>query len=440
MKVELHSENPGQSLRPRIAELIKDATLVELAVAFVTGRGVDAILGIVEELKDKAKVRLIVSVLFPTNLDRIALLAEKIEVYVHLGYANQAEELHGQFHSKIVYIERHGKSRTVVVGSHNWTRNGLDGGNLEASLVVDCAEGDPIVAQTREHIESCRRLSERFSRQRLPLYQAIQREFHPSAGSSNEMVLPGFQPSAGIVILAEHDGHAAGKLGRLFFYVPAAASGHFRFGTTVWTFLFPRGTLFGKTFPIPVPTQLIGQVGTNDDDRDRLRDVGADAFLIRDISLPYVEAASFIPPLVGNDLLISVRFRSDPRPSPLPLFHAGNSLKAAATFDNAPESEVYAMTGQGDFPGNWPTADDRDRIVPTNVVAQTILKVPFQFAYPSATQAVLESFGQRRDVIASEFRYRVVFEQPKMLTRYICAVRHRSGDELTYGMYRATDS
>jgi HKD family nuclease len=440
MKVELHNENPGESLHPRLVDLVKDANLVEIAVAFVTRFGTNGILGLADRLKDKAKIRLLVSVLFPTDLNAIAFLAEKIDVFVHLGYANAAEQIHGQFHSKIIFIERQGQSRTVVVGSHNWTRNGLDGGNLEASLVVDCAEGDAVVTQTRGHIEACRRVSERFDRHRLPLYQAIQREFHPYAGSTIEMALPGFEPSGGIVILAEHDGRAAGKSGRLHFHVPTAAFAHFKFRTTVWIFLFPKGTLFGKSFPLPDPVHLIGQVGTNDDDPDRPRDVGADAYLIRDITLPYVEAVSSIPRLAGDDLFISVSFRSDPQPSPLPLFHAGNSLKATATFDNAPEREVYANTEQGDLHKDSRGADDRDRLVPTNVVAETTLKVPFRFAYPSAIQVLLESFGQRRDVLTSGFPYRVVFEQPKMLTPYICAVRYKSGDELNNEMYRDTES
>lgn len=43
MKVELHSEEPDQPLRPRLAELLKDAVQVDIAVVFVTEYGAEVI-------------------------------------------------------------------------------------------------------------------------------------------------------------------------------------------------------------------------------------------------------------------------------------------------------------------------------------------------------------------------------------------------------------
>ena len=46
-------------------------------------------------------------------------------------------------HSKAVYTDLGDGKCTVFVGSHNWTGNGLNGANLEASVRVECEVDDP---------------------------------------------------------------------------------------------------------------------------------------------------------------------------------------------------------------------------------------------------------------------------------------------------------
>ena len=53
MKVKLHSEQPDQPLRPQLKDLVRDATHVDLAVAFVTESGTDAIHAIINQLNGK---------------------------------------------------------------------------------------------------------------------------------------------------------------------------------------------------------------------------------------------------------------------------------------------------------------------------------------------------------------------------------------------------
>ena len=59
------------------------------------------------------------------------------------------------FTRKIALFELEGDNRCIVVGSHNWTGYGLEGGNLEAGVILRGQESDPIVAQVRQHIEAC---------------------------------------------------------------------------------------------------------------------------------------------------------------------------------------------------------------------------------------------------------------------------------------------
>jgi hypothetical protein len=156
MNPQLHSEIPDQALRPLFTELCKDAVFVDIAVAFVSKHGVKEIEALVKNLKARGTARLLVSVMRPSDLEEINTrlvknveLHEKIEVGIHLGYPNRFRDgSYGQFHSKFVFIERGetaDTARSIVVGSHNWAENGLDRGNLEASLVFHGTDDDSAI-------------------------------------------------------------------------------------------------------------------------------------------------------------------------------------------------------------------------------------------------------------------------------------------------------
>ncbi|MGH7171960.1 MAG: phospholipase D-like domain-containing protein [Gemmataceae bacterium] len=440
MNVELHSETPDLPIVPRLTELVKDATRVDIAVAFVTAFGADAIQAIVHQMKGQPDVHLLVSVLFPTDLHAIARLSEKIDVQVHRGRAEIDEKLHYQFHSKLILVERKGQPRTIVVGSHNWTANGLDGGNLEASLIVDCVESDLVVGQTRGHIEACRRVSEPFSPINMPVYEAIQREYHPHVGSTTLTNFPGFERYQGIVILSENHAQKLSNSGRLFFHIPVQGVDFFRFGTHVSMFVFPKDCLFSNHFPLPNPLEFTGKVETNDADRGRPSEVGDNGYLIRDPNRPGVEEVSTLPPLPEGSLLISVPFTRAARPAPLPLFHATNSLKPQWTFDMLPECEVYATTDMLRYSENRGVADRPTRSVPTKMAAETTLKVPFRhFAYPPTLKQLLEAFGLRQDTGAKSIPCRVLFDNPRMISEYISSVRFRSVPVLTDAIHGVSD-
>ena len=79
-----------------------------------------------------------------------------VEYTEHCGWKEpKAEKLHTQFHSKVIFIQHEDDSVSIVAGSHNWTKNGLDGGNLEASVVIGCSKDDQIAADTYHHIQAC---------------------------------------------------------------------------------------------------------------------------------------------------------------------------------------------------------------------------------------------------------------------------------------------
>jgi hypothetical protein len=111
----------------------------------------------------------------------------------------------GQFHSKVVLIEYEGDARCIVVGSHNWTANALQGFNLEAGMIVRCGESDVIVSDTRKHIEACvrGRGTEVFDPNRMRFYQAVQRDLQPTFSGPPSELFPGFIEDDAVVIHAE---------------------------------------------------------------------------------------------------------------------------------------------------------------------------------------------------------------------------------------------
>lgn len=436
MKVELHSEQPDQPLRPQLKDLVRDAIHVDLAVAFVTESGADAIHAIINQLNGKAEVRLLASVLFPTDLNAIAILAERIDVHVHLGRTQVDEKLHWQFHSKLGLITRGTESRTVLIGSHNWTRNGLDGGNLEASVIIDCTESDAIVAQTREHIEACRRLSERFNRDRMAVYQAIQYAFHPKASSTEtKMSVPGFERSDGVVIFAEALADNLGESGELYFNVPVEVRKQFAIDTSVRVFAFPHHSLFNREHPLPEPRLYSGTIQDTDRRPSESRDVAARSYFIRDIARPCIEAVVSVPPRSGDEMQVVVPFVRDRSSRAVPLFHASGEPNAILMFDVAREDEVYADERKQSLIGLPHKYDAEVGMVPTDLVAETTLKVPFTFAYPPSVKKSLEAHCKSELPFSTPTTCRVVLAEPKSISEFVCSVKYQSDPDLTKTIY-----
>lgn len=434
MEVSLHSEAPRAPLRPQLDDLVHDATRVDLAIAFVTHAGVDAILKLVRKLKNQAKVRLVVSVLFPTDLDAVAVLAKEIDVHIHLARQEEREGIHGQFHSKIIYIERQGELRTIVVGSHNWTRNGLDGHNWEASLIIDCVETDPVVSQTRGHIAMCRHDSKEFSADDLTLYKAIQRDYHHNLTKTIARKLPGFEKHLGIVVLAEGDFKSIRNSGDVYFRVPTASEDSFNRNTKVWFFVYPKGKLFGCGFPLPKPRLLVGEVLALDARPNELLGIDDNSYVIRDLSKPYLQTFKSAPKGSGDDSPVVVSFEEQDNCDPIPLFHSGGEPRLSLHVETSPEEETCEQS----FKDPLDSDDSRQLVlpqVPSGLIAATNLEVPFQFAYPPTLKDVLESYSRRNPPFDEDLECRVELDQAHSITDYVCHVKVRSNADLSQAIY-----
>lgn len=407
MKVELHNEEPRKRLSLVLPALLERATSVDIAVAFMSKHGGDTVESIVAQLHGKAEVNLVVSVLFPTNLDRVARLTrelgKKINVWIHLAWPDNSERIHQQLHSKVIFIQRADRSRVIIVGSHNWTNNGLEGGNLEASVILTCDESDPVTEQTRQHIEKCKaRPCERFDCSRLAYYQAIQQRYYPRLpqlkAPKPKTLVPGFSPRDALVILAEDgtDGELAGE-GIVFVRVPESPEVRGKrpnvdrdrpaMGKLTWLYVFKKGSLFHRRNPTPKPHRLEGRPETLSENPDRLK-TNVNEYLIDNLELPTVVPLppNHIPELRKGEIWAVIPFKTHQKRELLPLFCSETRNR------RTPQAKVLRSEIDDSQPTTW------------NEPITVVVKAPFEFAYPPTVERSFDLFQTDHAGLACEYQ------------------------------------
>lgn len=450
MNVELHSENPREKLWPRIARTAKDATFIDLAVAFVTADGSDAIRRIAAELPSTSRLRLLVSVMFPTDLGEIAKLPKTIGVGIHLADPNKEfDEDHKQFHSKIVYIERPDHSCTVVVGSHNWTGYGLHGGNLEASFVIDCTKDESVPRQVREHIDRCWKSSrtELFNEDRIEDYKALQRKLHFNLSDKKmSKPFPGFEPLSDetIVILAEGESHLP-ENSKLHFAVDEGLNEKFVPRRPAILFLFPRRTLFDNQSPLPKPIRYSGEIAGAVADMEFAST--SDKCFIRDIQRPVIDQTEEKLHRRAGEMEVGISFRAPQASEAVPVFHTEGAPRVAQVLD---QDTDYSRDELPDESRHTPPPANRaDRIamrtitgsVPTGLIAKADLCVPFQFLYPETLQSTLEAFGDSQSFFSQSTPCRVHLKRIRSkIGKFMFFVKYRSNADLTKLIYSNSEN
>jgi hypothetical protein len=267
MMIRLLHPLPHTPLRCVLEPFFQHASQVEAAVAFVTMPGVRTFLKLVPKRSVRQKSRFVASIRWPTDLDALGKLAAKMpgRVYIHRGYFLPEEGNHDRslMHSKTVYIESAQGDVHILVGSHNWTGQALDGNNLEASVYVQCSYGDPFAGQVRTHIDRCVAESEVFDVSRLDDYKAIQVALH-GGPEGPEAEAFGFVREPVVVIHAEEDQPGLGnRFNKLRLYSPVWETEDDRLfakDQAVHLYLYPPGSLFTGRLPAQDPVLYIGLV------------------------------------------------------------------------------------------------------------------------------------------------------------------------------------
>jgi hypothetical protein len=437
MAVELYSANPRLPLaKLRFAELSRDARSVHIAVAFVHERGVEEIAAILETC-NTGSVSVIISVMFPTALNAISALVEKqkkrIEeerfgVFIHLGNEHGCGDEPHQFHSKLILIEYEKRSPVILVGSHNWTENGLDGHNLEASVELTGEDSDKIVGPVRQHIEACKNAChEEFDPRRLREYLDIQYRNLPKVKKPvarwRRLKSRGFEPFKAWLIIAEnHAGANFAQSPEIWVRIPM------RWGklqkpdnaTTTWLLLFEKGALSKWRPGVKVQDCFRGMPDTVSTNPQRV-EASPSQYMIDDVAWPCLEPLQEKPTLAENQEWAVVPFeRADLGPQ-LPLFHAG---------DKSPGWDV-----QDDLTEDY---DSEVALMPRSAETRPDFQVPFLWLYPpTATETLQDYIGSsveqtRNSPLHVELTQ---FEHP--ISPYMCMVTYRSEADLTEAIHRA---
>ena len=412
MNLQFFDSYPYRPLEPDLQALVLGARRVDAAVAFVTRSGV-AFLRQYLKSHPSGKARLVASVRFPTNLQELANLEDDYPgtVFLHTGFQLPVEDDgdRGQFHSKVVLLEMPGKERCIVVGSHNWTQNALEGYNMEAGIILRCQETDPIVAEVRRHIEACAtaRGTEPFSRQRLKFYETIQCDLHRriGPGSADSEDFPGFEPMDAVVMHAE-DATGTGIPKPVQLFVPVFDSltrDVFPDGRRVLLYVYPQGSLMGQPSPTAAPAAYDGIVTMTNAVGDASAEGRPATCRIDDLGQPRIKLLPTcnVPPPSGEISQVVIRFEGQGQ-GDLPIFHsAGQSpkMKLGVEYETVDRDDGHEqptfkndhlIEPRGDGDEDLPPLPEYR--APRHLTLEAKIKVPSQHLYRIEIKQTLKRF------------------------------------------------
>jgi hypothetical protein len=416
MNIRLLHPLPHTPLRSVLQPLFQHASRVESAVAFVTRPGVRTFLKLVPDPAVRRNSRFVASIRWPTDLDALCELATAMpgRVHIHRGFLLPEEINHDRplMRSKMVYIEDGRGGVHVLVGSHNWTGQALDGNNLEASVHVECPPGDSFAAQVRTHIDRCVAESEVFDPSRLDDYKAIQMSLHGWPDGPGEEPF-GFVREPVVVIHAEEDQPGlANRLDKLRLYSPVwevKDDRLFAKDQAVHLYLYPPGSLFTGKLPTQDPVLYTGLVEMLNRPNDP---VGRRAnCTIRDFSRPVLSDLTGAIPTESRrpvrQLVIGLTKHGPVRPA---FYHRGSKAPRYSrevnprplTADEAGRiaaHEVRSGDGRPEFPSAYTAAsvDGSGQFVfavPDDPVLCCVVSLPARELYPADVEEEIESRDQ----------------------------------------------
>jgi len=364
-------------------------------------------------------------------------------VRLHLGFKTP-EELgadRGQFHSKVVLVELDATERCIIIGSHNWTGNALLGYNLEAGMILRCQEQDSIVGEVREHIEACAQRSEPFERKRLRFYETIQRDLHHGIGPGNQESedFPGFEEVEAVVIHAE-DGTPDGLPQPVQLFVPVRdrfTQQLFTQAARVLLYLYPPGTLIGKTPVGASPVEFEGEVTMTNLVPDAPVTARSATCRLDDLAAPRIDLlpGNTVPSPSGELSQVVIRFDAKGA-SDLPVFHAteqhpkmrlGVSYHAVDRDENDESVRRSRRDGDDDAPclTEEPCPEYQ---APHQLTVRSTLKVPSQDLYGSDIRQHLTYVLMGSDFFDELTVPELDLEPPppkSVLNRYVYRVNYR---------------
>lgn len=448
MNVSFFSSFPHAPFEPELLSLFSEARRLDAAIAFLTPGGTAAIRHFLN-VNSSENARVVVSVRFPTNLVEISRLAEMMpgRVYIHLGYQAPYEPRaeRGQIHSKIVLLELKDGSFAMSIGSHNWTRCGIAGHNLEAGVIIRCQRDESIVAEVQAHIEACARESELFDPKNLKFYKEVQYALHTGPRKPPAESFPGFKPHPALVIHAEDDTN--GKLpDPVRLYIPVWSrlpDEFFTRGQRIELYLYPAGSLFVDGPSREIPRLLVGAVTMSNAVADAPvtgREVNC---TLRDLDRPHLERISTatIPETSGERDQVVASFTTSGR-EPLPIFHSATQSPKLEKFVTYSEVDV-SPAGLSRAKYENQQESEEDVVVtyqkPHHMELKSIIKVPNPRLYSEErwrelNQALL-LHGYTENAAVPTISHRMP-PRAWILSEYVYLVGHRFSKEALERIHR----
>lgn len=167
---------PHTAVAGALKTLVQNPTLVKFAIAYFTKPGAAAAEPILKAVETLDKSFGVVSVEWPTDIAELEKLEHRIpgKLYIHLGaWPKFGRRDVGKLHCKVVYVESADLAR-VQVGSHNWTRQALDGTNIELGVRYEVARSDGFAKEVSRFLDDVKSLSEPFNPSKSNFYRELQ--------------------------------------------------------------------------------------------------------------------------------------------------------------------------------------------------------------------------------------------------------------------------
>lgn len=435
---------PYRALEPELQALMASAQRLEAAIAFVTRPGV-AMLRQYLKAHGRGSARLVASVRFPTDPDELANLEDDYPgtVFLHTGFQTPIEKGadRGQFHSKVVLLELNDGERCIVLGSHNWTGNALQGINMGAGFILRCDKADRIVAEVAQHIDACAFRSEPFSRRRLRFYKTVQCQLHRKIGpgAAESECFPAFEEMKAVVIHAED---ATGGIPHpLQLFIPVRDTqtrGFLADRRRVLLYVYPAGSLLSALPPSAAPTAYEGSVTMTNVVEDASAEGRPATCRLVDLRQPRIELlpGGTVPPPAGEISQVVIRFENRGQ-GELPIFHAAGKCprmrygveyhaidrdkgdQAAERGKKKPSSGLTGPVKESPSPAEY--------YAPLHLTLEAEIKVPSRALYRSEIERVLRRFLHSSDLFDETVVADLKIGEPaaaKMLNPYVYNVNY----------------
>ena len=159
MNIEFFADDPRKKARPMLEHILgQGIDQLAIACAFCTGAGIELLLRHTSRLR-KAESFVVVAAAPPTDYSALAELHHEIpgNLFVHWGNLSPVEKKAGAalMHSKVFYA-RAGRECWLWTGSHNLTGNATQGGNCEASVILNGTADEKPFGDAMKHLLACR--------------------------------------------------------------------------------------------------------------------------------------------------------------------------------------------------------------------------------------------------------------------------------------------